>query len=246
MTMSKTLSQLLDDAVDASPFFRRMAYKWKLRNASFRDKVLIDLRVKLHDDPEVQEMGISTILASDAFNANAVIQIDLDKLEKLIQLIIKYLPEIIKLIGILFPASIAFLCLALSPGIADAQILRRGVVRQQTYSSCPGGVCPTRSVQSSTYIPSKAPYSPRWKNYDGLSFDEHARTAHGIHTQGMTYEQIARLRDHDHDTYGPGHPAILHRLSNRTVVLPVVPTRTAKKPTSVKSVPIEALTKVSW
>mgnify|MGYP001582949149 CR=1 FL=1 len=49
-------------------------------------------------------------------------------------------------------------------------------------------------------------YVPRWHNYDGLSFEEHARIMHGIDTRGMTKDQIARLRDRDHDMYGGGHP----------------------------------------
>lgn len=51
-------------------------------------------------------------------------------------------------------------------------------------------------------------YVPRWQNNDGLIFEEHARIYHKIDTTGLTYEQIARMRDADHDRYGPYHSRI--------------------------------------
>lgn len=63
---------------------------------------------------------------------------------------------------------------------------------------------------SAAIIPPSA-YKPRWTNSDGLSFEEHARVWHGIDTTGKTLDEIARLRDADHDKYGPGHPAVMRR-----------------------------------
>jgi hypothetical protein len=45
----------------------------------------------------------------------------------------------------------------------------------------------------------------RWKNYDGMTPRQHAEVMHGISTAGLTDAQVAAARDHDHDTYGPGH-----------------------------------------
>lgn len=59
-------------------------------------------------------------------------------------------------------------------------------------------------------------YKPRWQNYDGLSFEEHARVMHGIDTTGMSDSQIAMLRDADHDTFGGGHPPAM-RARSRSV-----------------------------
>ena len=61
-----------------------------------------------------------------------------------------------------------------------------------------GGGWVQSSYQSSSY-------TPRWHNHDGLGFREHAEVMHGINTSGMSDAQVAMLRDHDHDVYGPGH-----------------------------------------
>lgn len=52
-------------------------------------------------------------------------------------------------------------------------------------------------------------YIPRWQNNDGLSFEEHARVYHGINTAGLSRDQIAQMRDADHDKFGPYHPAAM-------------------------------------
>lgn len=71
----------------------------------------------------------------------------------------------------------------------------------------------TRTVNSS------GGYQGRWQNHDGLSARRHAEIMHGINTSGMTDQQVAALRDHDHDTFGPGHPAEMRasRTVSRTV-----------------------------
>lgn len=65
-------------------------------------------------------------------------------------------------------------------------------------------------------LPSVVEYTPRWQNYDGLSFEEHARVMHGIDTTGMTASQIAMLRDADHDTFGGDHPPAMRARSRTT------------------------------
>jgi hypothetical protein len=67
-------------------------------------------------------------------------------------------------------------------------------------------------------LPSVVEYTPRWKNYDGMSFEEHARVMHGIDTDGMTTSQIAMLRDADHDTFGGSHPPAMRSRSRTTTV----------------------------
>lgn len=49
-------------------------------------------------------------------------------------------------------------------------------------------------------------YISRWSNHDGLSAREHAERMHGINTAGLTDDQIAMMRDRDHDEFGPDHP----------------------------------------
>lgn len=106
-----SLNQALDRAVDKLPFFRRKTTQWKLRNHEFREAVLMELASQLSEDPKVQAMNIPQ-LTPDAATAggddatidwNAGILIDLDKLQQLLEMIIKYLPQIIDLITKLFP-----------------------------------------------------------------------------------------------------------------------------------------------
>lgn len=62
-------------------------------------------------------------------------------------------------------------------------------------------------------------YRARWENYDGLSFEAHARVMHGIDTTGMTHAEIGMARDHDHDRYGGGHPAAMRSRSSGVVAV---------------------------
>lgn len=84
-------------------------------------------------------------------------------------------------------------------------------------ATCPSGQCPVQPRVAAATVthshphphvatPAQDNYQARWKNYDGLSFRQHAEIMHGINTAGMSDSQVARLRDHDHDTFGGGHP----------------------------------------
>lgn len=82
---------------------------------------------------------------------------------------------------------------------------------------------PITSPAPRVVVPAPAPapvvvdnYQARWKNYDGLSFRQHAEIMHGIDTTGLTDAQVARMRDHDHDTYGGGHPPAMRSRSTTT------------------------------
>lgn len=78
-----------------------------------------------------------------------------------------------------------------------------------TQQDCPGGVCP---------LPARQPILARkWFNNDGLSLRQHAERVHGHKVDGLTDQQVARLNDHDHDTWGSGH----HRVQPVRNVQPV-------------------------
>lgn len=106
-----SLNKLLDKAVDKLPFFRRKTTQWKLRNPEFREAVLMEVASQLSENPKVQAMGIPALTADVAtaggdevgINWDADILIDLDKLQQLLDMLIKYLPAIIDLITKLFP-----------------------------------------------------------------------------------------------------------------------------------------------
>lgn len=234
--VQKTLSQCLDDAVATMPLFRRAVWQSRLMWPGFRRRTLQELQERLHDDERSESLSFddgtafARMLADDNFTADTPFAIDIDKLRELLKLILEFLPLILKLFT---GFGVLLLVLVLLPTNADAQWLRRGRV-VQSYSNCPSGQCPTQSIG-------------RWKNYDGMSFREHARVKHGINTAGMTDFQVAQLRDRDHDMYGGGHPAILHSLPDRSLrvvnqspsIKPAI--RPLAKPSKVAShVPIEA------
>lgn len=112
-----TLNKALDEAVSRLPFFKRKAAQWKLRNAEFREGVLAELASKLADSPEMKDMEVRTFAAdgppAGAAGPNAAVTgfadmpigIDVSKIEQLLDLVLRYLPQIIDLITKLFPKS---------------------------------------------------------------------------------------------------------------------------------------------
>lgn len=78
-------------------------------------------------------------------------------------------------------------------------------------------------------------YVARWQNYDGLSFEDHARIYHGIDTNGMSKSQIAMLRDADHDRYGGGHPPAMRSRMSTTLSVGASSCPTGGCPTAYSS-----------
>lgn len=101
-TVTKTLDQLLDEAVEKMPWLRRRVMKRRLRRKKNREAVIDELRLKLADDSRVQEMGMASMMLSEDVTGETPLPIDLDQLERLLQIIIEYLPTIIELIMAFF------------------------------------------------------------------------------------------------------------------------------------------------
>lgn len=97
--METNLSSLLDQAVEKLPPFRRRVTKRYLENAKFRQSVLEDVAVSLHDHgpPEVK-----SFIESDNFDAHQTVGFDPATIVVIIDLIVKYLPSIIEIIRQIF------------------------------------------------------------------------------------------------------------------------------------------------
>jgi hypothetical protein len=90
-----SLNEALDLAVAKLPPLRRRVTERRLRNAEYRKSVLDELALKLSDD---KDCPCKAMLASETFSADQKMEINLDNLERLLQIIIKYLPTILELV----------------------------------------------------------------------------------------------------------------------------------------------------
>jgi len=111
--MSKTisLSQALDQAVASLPLLRRVTTQWRFRrNPEYRSAVLNELAIKLVDDERAVEIlgtqfcedilcGRSTVETAMVFEVDRI-----DNLERLLKIIVEYLPQILAIVLRLFGA----------------------------------------------------------------------------------------------------------------------------------------------
>ena len=123
-----SLSNLLDKAVDTLPPLRRVVTKRRFKlSPKYREMVLDELAIKLIDDERaVQLLGVDfcdklcqgTVTVETAF-----FEVDrIDNLERLLKIIVEYLPQILTIVLRIFGMFTLFLALIfLSPGNASAQ-----------------------------------------------------------------------------------------------------------------------------
>lgn len=110
-TNTYSMSELLDQTVERLPFLRRKVAQRRLRNDKYRAALLTELCLKCCDDSEVSEiLGVPTCsgLMSGAITATDKFSIDPDKLERLFQILIEYLPKLLEIILPLFMQTILF------------------------------------------------------------------------------------------------------------------------------------------
>lgn len=115
MQITKSVNELIDEAVEELPFIRRrMTKRWLARgdnHAELSDSVML----KLCDCEEVKAMGLSQGFASGAIAADTPIGFDPENLRKFLDLIIEYLPKILQIIMPLF-LSVVPILLAFAAG----------------------------------------------------------------------------------------------------------------------------------
>lgn len=124
-TNTYSMSELLDQTVERLPFLRRKVAQRRLRNDKYRAALLTELCLKCCDDSEVSEiLGVPTCsgLMSGAITATDKFSIDPDKLERLFQILIEYLPKLLEIILPLFMQTILFvLAVSILGSSANAQ-----------------------------------------------------------------------------------------------------------------------------
>jgi hypothetical protein len=97
--MQTSFATLIDQAIENLPPLRRGIYSRLMKNDKIRSKVHDFVLSKCCDEMP-QEM--SSFMSINGFNANTTFDLDIEKVEEWIQLILKYLPQILALIMSLF------------------------------------------------------------------------------------------------------------------------------------------------
>lgn len=115
---SITLSQALDQAVDRLPVLRRVTTRRRFnRNPEYRQAVLEEIAIKLVDDEnavEILGMDFCAQLVSGECTVETAFEVDrIDNLERLLKIIVEYLPQILSMILRLFASLLLVLCFSL-------------------------------------------------------------------------------------------------------------------------------------
>lgn len=103
-SQSFSMSELLDMAVDKLPFLRRKVAKLRLKNQRYRSSLLDQLCLYCCDNSECSLIlgSAATGLMSGELSATDKFTLDLDQLERFLQILIEYLPKLLEIILPLF------------------------------------------------------------------------------------------------------------------------------------------------
>jgi hypothetical protein len=123
-TRTITIAEVLDLAVQRLPRLRRGVTKMRLRNPMYREHLLAELRLHASTDTEcfaLMGQPFADSLSDASIGDATPFAIDLDKLDQLITLFMKWLPKILELVDLLkLFTLVAFLLLSV-PTPAAAQ-----------------------------------------------------------------------------------------------------------------------------
>ena len=148
-TVTKTVDEMIDNAIEDLPFVRRRIVKRKLANnpekrAEIADQVLLALSKDETTDTAFGD-GTAQGFASGAITAQTPIGIDVDKLAKILELIFTYLPKILDLLK-LFASIVIFFAISLAmSSIATAQETKQIGNLVLNGGDCANGTCPLRA-----------------------------------------------------------------------------------------------------
>lgn len=113
-TVTKTVNQLIDEAVDQLPFLRRRIVKRAFaRNPQEKQDVAVRLMLAMSENEEIKAMGLATGFASGAIAADTPFAIDLGNLERFFQIVVEYLPKILEIVLKFLPLFMSLLVLAI-------------------------------------------------------------------------------------------------------------------------------------
>lgn len=103
-----TFATLVDEAIEKLGPIRRMILKRQMKSETYRQTLYDNLAAKCCD--ELDEETVAQFYSKfddngidESFDAHAALAIDPERLSKLLDLIIKYLPQILAIIFQLFP-----------------------------------------------------------------------------------------------------------------------------------------------
>lgn len=109
---SVSMSDILDEAVERLPFLRKVVAKFRLSSKRYREKALDQLSLYCCDNQECAEilgpLEVTSGLLDGTISASDKFSIDPDKLERLLQIIVEYLPKLLEIILPLFMQVILF------------------------------------------------------------------------------------------------------------------------------------------
>jgi hypothetical protein len=176
-TTSVSMSELLDMAVDKLPPLRRTVAKFRLASRRYRSNLLNELCLHCCDNPDCSPLlgsawsGLmaGTISPTDKFG------IDPDKLERLLQIIIEYLPKLLEIILPLFMQTILFvLAVCILGSSANAQCAVdpiTGQMRCQPIKKAVAAVGKTVSAVGAAITPDSVPLPVQYgQTYTILEF----------------------------------------------------------------------------
>ena len=158
-----TLSEAVDEAVDKLPPIRRRVAQFNLGRPRYRKQFMDMLAVELMEDPRMIPIGNVAVFGAENFTEDTPININEGYDSEFIDLIIEYLPQILKVLMMLlvFLTLLIALCLAI-PGdqaVASDPPLIETVPAEclcvecdcvdcdcptvlAVAQDCPGGICP--------------------------------------------------------------------------------------------------------
>lgn len=102
-----TFATLVDQAIEELGPFRRMLLRRQMKSETYAQTLYDSLAAQCCDELDEETVAAFYVKVSDdtdeKFDAHAALAIDPDRLAKILELIIKYLPQILALIFQLFP-----------------------------------------------------------------------------------------------------------------------------------------------
>ena len=117
-TKETTLAELVHEAIEKLPPARRFAAKIRMRSERYKNQVYAEIGLKLSED---NDCPCREVFGAEGFAAAQTFAIDLDNLDKILALIVKYLPTILELVLKFVTIMLAFLSLAVASSSAFAQ-----------------------------------------------------------------------------------------------------------------------------
>lgn len=118
-TQETTLAELVAQAIEKLPPFKRRVAQIRMRSKKYREAVYAEVGEKLAND---DACPFCATIQAEGFTEATTFGIDIDKLDQILALILKYLPSILELVLKFLTIAIAFIGLSvLMAGSSMAQ-----------------------------------------------------------------------------------------------------------------------------